>query len=222
MRWAWVIGLVAMAAAPALAQQARPSGPYTLFISPCGEPFRAPGGKPYPVLAWFDRTDANHDGAIDRAEFRADAQRFFAVLDADHNGTVSGLEVSRYEHEIAPEILSGLRLSALGRPRVILAQYDPNYSDIPTVSADATRLPGDQPPPVDPASTEGAAMFNLLAEPEPVASSDGNFDGRITAAEFQAAADRRFKRLDRNGDGKLTLHELPQTVQQRVAAQTRR
>jgi hypothetical protein len=221
MRWAWTVALAVMTAAPALAQTARPSGPYNLFISPCGEPFRAPAAKPYPVVAWFERTDANHDGAIDLAEFRADAKRFFAVLDADHNGVISGLEVRRYEHEIAPEILTGARLSALSRPRVILAQFDPDYDDIPTVSGDATRLSGDQPPPVDPASTEGAASFNLLAEPEPVASSDGDFDGRITAAEFQAAADRRFKRLDRNGDGKLTLHELPQTVQQRLAQKRR-
>ncbi|HEX3700947.1 MAG TPA: hypothetical protein VHV27_09770, partial [Phenylobacterium sp.] len=69
----------------------------------------------------------------------------------------------------------------------------------------------------DATSMEGAAAFNLLGEPEPVTSSDQNFDGRITLAEFLTAADRRFRRLDRKGDGKLTLDELPHTVQQRVA-----
>ncbi|MDB5434904.1 MAG: hypothetical protein JWR47_1161, partial [Phenylobacterium sp.] len=46
--------------------------------------------------------------------------------------------------------------------------------------------------------------------------------GRITKAEFLAAADRRFKRLDKNGDGKLTLDELPMTASQAEAAERAR
>jgi hypothetical protein len=226
MRRARAVGVVlaAAVAGPAMAQTAGAiKGPYNLFISPCGEPFRAAAAKPYPVVAWFAGADANHDGALDRAEFRADAKRFFGVLDADHNGVVSGIEVQRYEHELVPEILVGIQESAMAAPRLILAQFnDPNYDNIPTVEGDATRVPDGQPPPVDPADMQGAAPFNLLAEPEPVASSDGDFDGRITPAEFTSAADRRFDRLDRNHDGKLTLVELPQTVQQQMAARDRK
>ena len=29
-----------------------------VFISPAGEPFRAPAGAPYPVAAWFVRANA--------------------------------------------------------------------------------------------------------------------------------------------------------------------
>lgn len=65
---------------------------------------------------------------------------------------------------------------------------------------------------------EGAAPFNFLGEPEPVSSSDGDFDRRITAAEFLAASDRRFRKLDKDEDGKLTLATLPLTLQQRMAA----
>jgi hypothetical protein len=60
----------------------------------------------------------------------------------------------------------------------------------------------------------GAAAFTFLREPEPVSASDGNFDHRITAEEFAAAADRRFKLLDRDGDGRLTLATLPPTAAQ--------
>ena len=60
----------------------------------------------------------------------------------------------------------------------------------------------------------GAAAYGLLAEPEPVRAADTNLDGRVTKAEFLAAADRRFKRLDKRGDGKLTLDELPMTAWQ--------
>lgn len=225
MRRVWAVVVLAAVgiAMPAAAQTKWPSGSYNLFISPCGEPFRADAAKPYPVVTWFAQADTNHDGAIDRAEFRADAKRFFGVLDADRNGVISDIEVQRYEHQIAPEILDGLRVSEITRPGVVLAQFvDPNYDHIPTVRGDdASRVPEGQPPPVDPADMQGAAPFNLLAEPEPVTSSDADFDGRITLAEFLAAADRRFDELDRNHDGKLTLSELPQTVQQKLAQERR-
>ena len=69
----------------------------------------------------------------------------------------------------------------------------------------------------------GAAAYALLNDAEPVKSADTNLDGRITRAEFLAAADRRFKRLDRNGDGKVTMAELPRPPAQQVAeAQGRR
>lgn len=63
-----------------------------------------------------------------------------------------------------------------------------------------------------------AAAYGLLAEAEPVRAADTNLDGKVSKAEFLAAADRRFKRLDKRGDGKLTLDELPQTAAQLVLA----
>jgi Ca2+-binding EF-hand superfamily protein len=61
---------------------------------------------------------------------------------------------------------------------------------------------------------EGAAAYTLLREAEPLMAADTDLDGRITKEEFLAAADRRFARLDKRGDGKLTLDELPRTVAQ--------
>ena len=53
-----------------------------VFISPAGEPFRAPPDQPYPVADWFNRADADHDAALSRAEFKADSLAFFDRLDA--------------------------------------------------------------------------------------------------------------------------------------------
>jgi hypothetical protein len=58
---------------------------------------------------------------------------------------------------------------------------------------------------------EGAGLFGLLNEPEPVAAADVNFDARITLNEFLAAADRRFAALDKKHLGYLTLDALPKT-----------
>lgn len=68
----------------------------------------------------------------------------------------------------------------------------------------------------------GAAYYGLLGEAEPICSADANLDGRVTKEEFLAAADRRFKLLDKRHDGKLTLDELPATPAQQALAKNGR
>lgn len=179
--------------------EGRPMGPQ-LFISPAGEPFRAPPGAPYPVVAWFSGADADHDGALSRDEFIADAMRFFAVLDTDHDGIIDGFEVSNYEQRIAPEIIGGAAPDAI---------------------RDGPRGPGpngggEQRPrrPQGSDVLQGAALYGLIAEPEPVMAADGDFDRRVTKAEAVKATKTRFALLDANKDGKLTLEELPKTPSQ--------
>jgi hypothetical protein len=224
--WALAAVLALSAAATAAAQSGpAPSPPAAkapivyLFVSPCGEPFRATAAEGYPVRVWFKKADANGDGVVDRTEFENDAKAFFAVLDADKDGYVEGYEVSRYEHQILPEILYGSQGARLEQPHLWLAQYSGNgLDDVPVTESDGSRV---NPPSqrVNPASMEGAAAYGLLGEPEPVRASDGNFDGRVSLKEFVAAADRRFNVLDKRHDGKLALDELPMTVQQQMAEQ---
>jgi len=68
----------------------------------------------------------------------------------------------------------------------------------------------------------GAAPYELLAAPEPVAAADAGLTGRITLAEFLAAADRRFDLLDTKHLGYLTLDALPKTPVQLGAERARR
>lgn len=175
-----------------------------LFISPAGEPFRAPPGQPYPVAAWFAGADANHDGVVSRDEFVADALRFFAVVDADHNGMIDGFEVSAYETRIAPEIIGGAAPSMRRGPM--------------------GQGPGGDGPPGRGRSggmganvLQGAALYSLIAEPEPVMGADADFDRRISKDEAAKAARTRFALLDRDKDGVLKLEDLPKTPAQRMA-----
>jgi hypothetical protein len=185
----------------------------SLFISPAGEPFRAEPGAPYPVAVWFAGADADHDGALTRDEFTADALRFFDKLDGDHNGVIDGFEVSTYETQVAPEILQGFQGGGEGPG--MRGQGGPRGQG---GHGGGRRGGGGHPGggkrggggPMG-GMLQGATPYSLLAEPEPVSASDGDFDRRITRAEATKAAKARFALLDKDGDRKLSLAELPQT-----------
>ena len=192
-----------------------------LFVSPCGRPYRAGQGEPYPVVAWFAEADTDHDGVLDRAEFRADAAAFFAILDRNHDGVIDPQEVAYYEQNIVPEILRGRPSpQASAEARIILAQFggmggggSGGGGGRSGGRHSSTQSPSAPPHPPETEMT-GAAPYNLLAEPEPVTAADANLDGLITRAEFLAAADRHFDALDVNGAGKIALEDLPKTAAQ--------
>lgn len=64
---------------------------------------------------------------------------------------------------------------------------------------------------------QGASLYGLIAEPEPVMGADADFNRRITKDEANKAAKIRFALLDRDKDGVLKLEELPRTPVQRMA-----
>jgi len=162
-----------------------------LFISPAGEPFRAAAEAPYPVAVWFSAGDTNHDGALSRDEFVADAGRFFTVLDTDKDGVIDGFEVSAYERNIAPEILQGANMPAGGgRGR----RGGPPGRGGPVGGA-----------------LQGAAPYALLAEPQPVMGADADFNRRISREEAVKAARSRFALLDADKNALLRMEELPAT-----------
>ena len=163
---------------------AAPAG--QLFISPMGEPFRSAGGDAYPVGEWFSRTDADKDGALSSDEFVNDARAFFAVLDANKDGLIDGFEDGDYETRIAPELAAG-GLAAGAR-------------------SDRRRR--------DKLEPAGAARFGLLPEPQPLRAADADINFKVTAAEWDQAASRRFAKLDKNADGRLVRDELPETYEQ--------
>lgn len=156
-----------------------------IFLSPGGEPFRSPDG----LAEWFTAADTDHDGALTLTEFRADAMRFFKVLDADKNGQVDGAENSVYETKIAPEItqmfVGGGPGGEGGRRK-------------PFISKAKKR--------VEP--RQGAARFSLLNEAQPVRGADFDLNQKVSSEEWAKAAGRRFGLLDSAGGGKLTIESL--------------
>jgi len=212
-----------------------PQRPENLFISPCGQPFRAPPGAPYPVVDWFKQADKNADGQLDRAEFNADAEAFFKTLDVNRDGFLSPYEVASYERKIVPEI-GGVRVDAAldGVPRLWLAQFG-GQGGMGGMGGQGGRgamgggSPSGQQPPsqsfkpdVD-ESHQGAAPFSFFDEPEPVTAADLHFRGIISKADFLVLSNAHFDTLDRADKGYLTLETLPYTpVQKRLMGKPRR
>lgn len=162
-----------------------------LFVSPMGEPFLGTDAAP-PDLAWFDAADANKDGRLSLAEMRADAARYYKLLDADGSGEIDPAEIERYEIAIAREIAlrdRGIRTGTAG------LEANP-FAGMPVGSADYF-------------GKDGAALFNYFGLPEPVASADANFNRGVSGSEFLRAAEQRFQLLDTNRDGAIARAELP-------------
>ncbi|MGH6781751.1 MAG: hypothetical protein ACREB5_06575 [Sphingomonadaceae bacterium] len=188
--------LLAMCAAvPAVAKPklppCPPKGPQ-LFIAPMGEPFRTGPDEPYPVSAWFAKSDTDRDGRLTLKEFVADAERFFAVLDGDKDGEIIPDEVIRYERDIAPEIRLYER-KPMDRKALKKLKDAPAYG-VPI----------------------GAGRWSLTNIPQPVIAADEDFNRGITLAEFRSAAQQRFVSLAK-GAGALTLATLPMTPMQAAA-----
>ena len=211
--WMFVLVLLSAFAGRAPAQDAE-GRRGSLFISPCGRPYRAAPGEPYPVAVWFKEADRDHDGFLEKSEMRADAAAFFAILDTNRDGVIDIDEVNAYERVLVPEILRG-RPEATTDARLFLAQMGGGGGGGGHGGHHhgAAKSPSQTP---DPAQSEmvGAAPYGLLAEPEPVTAADTEFNGRITLAEFLAAADRRFDILDVRQTGKIAFDDLPKTAVQ--------
>lgn len=131
--------------------------------------------------------DADGDGRVSRAEFLADAARRFDMMDADKDGQLTG-----DERRAARERLRAERPRAPGRPGFAPGQTPPGGPLLTTVPA-----PGETPAGAAPTPPRGGrgGMFARL---------DGNGDGKLTRAEFEAP----FDRLDANRDGFVDQTEI--------------
>ncbi len=165
--------------------------PQQLFLSPSGQPFRAARNQAYPTPQWFAQADADRDGRLTRAEFRADAEAWFKVIDADGDGLVGMPEATRWEDDLVPELARNPGGAGGGR------RGPPGRNELQTYS-------------------QGAAPYSLINEPHPIRGADTDLSFSVSLAEWRAAADRRFAVLDADGDGAVALTDLRLTLAQRT------
>ncbi len=196
-----LITLPALTATAALAQDdgmQRVGQAQQIFFSPSGQPFRATSTDPYPSALWFAQADKDKDGKISHDEFVADAVQFFNQLDVNHDGYINSPENTRYENQVAPEILSVD--GRIAQPKFRAPEPDSSSGADQDPNGGKYRK-----------TIIGAAQYGLIDEPQPIRAADANFDFRVSRDEWAATSSQRFTILDRNGDGYITLDELPKT-----------
>jgi len=177
------------------------------FISPMGEPFRAHSPTDDTLADWFYKADRNRDGVLTVDEFEADAERFFKVLDTNHDGQIDPDELANYEYEIAPDIqVMSKTQRAPGQP--------PSVAREKSADEERSRDRRHRRDQEDAAllgigdALQGGARYGLLNMPEPVAAADADFNRAISLDEFRQAAIARFQLLDAARQDKLTLAQL--------------
>lgn len=82
-----------------------------------GEPFRPKSRDDNTLADWFNQADRDHDGFLTLTEMQQDAERFFAVLDTNHDGEIDPDEISHYENVVAPEVQLGTSLGGVSNER---------------------------------------------------------------------------------------------------------
>lgn len=195
--------LAALAPAPPITVTGHAWAP---FISPMGEPFRAHSESDDTLADWFYGADRNRDGVLTAAEMQADAERFFATLDSDHDGEIGPDEIAQYEYEIAPDVQVMSRTKHLPGQAAPAARPVDAESDRPR---DRRRRRDDEYASLGlGGALQGGARYSLLNLPEPVAAADTDFNRAITLEEFRQAAVARFELLDTSHSGRLTLAQL--------------
>lgn len=151
------------------------------LYSPNGEPLSGgPLGEPKcedAMQRWFAKVDADHDGTIDASEFLADARRQFAAMDLDRSGVLTPSVLSRYR---APYLAEQAR-------------------EVPPEESEAQReqrLEREREPAVG------------KDRADPVMIADVNLRNRVTLDDFLGLARRTFAGLDLKKDGRLTSEEV--------------
>ena len=134
------------------------------------------------------RPTATMTGNLTLDEMQADAERFFALLDTNHDGEIDPDEITHYENVIAPEISSesALRDDLHMEAMPARARRAARRSRRPSPKRRATgggagfcRGGDDQ--------HQGAGRYGLLDLPEPVVSADTDFNRGVSRAGIPAS-----------------------------------
>jgi len=177
--------------------------PWARFISPMGEPFGSRSPDDDPFARWFREADRNQDGMLTADEMRADADRFFAVLDSDRDGRVGSVERMAYEATIAPEVQINSDWKRTRQEAAEARSRENRKREDRRSRRSENRIDGYQ---LD--GLQGAARYGLLNLPEPVSGADADFNRIVTLDEFRRAAAYRFQLLVCARSGRLTIESL--------------
>lgn len=165
-------------------------------VSPCGEILGVPTSSEVQyktvMLLWFHRVDANHDGVLTLDEVMAESDRCFALMDSDHDGTITPLELQQY--------------------RLRQPFHAPSEAPSQRLGDNLRVTNPDMVPPLgegEPTTWLGGPDASQIRQGlDPVMAADADADFRVTREELRAQTARKFARWDARHDGRVTAQEF--------------
>ncbi|WP_374390163.1 hypothetical protein [Sandaracinobacter sp.] len=166
------------------------------------------------MAVWFAGADSDRDGRLTRAEFLADANRYFTQLDSNGNGQLDAAEVDAYEAGVLAPLSQRRGASGPPPPGAAGAAGATGAGGPPPTGSRIARRPGGREAGLPP----GAGLYGLINSPHPVKAADRDMNSRVDKAEWARTLSDRFAMLDGAKLGYLQLETLPKTpAQQRLA-----
>jgi len=166
----------------AAAAAAQPAPPLARTVPHPGRAFISPMGEP------FHGSSSGQDGLL----------AWFAAADANHDGRMT-IDEMKQDGE---RFFRTLDVNHDG-------EIDPDEIDrYENVIAPEVRVATGYAGGASNDEASGGGRLGLLTVPEPVAAADTSFNRGVSLVEFDVAAASRFRLLDTNRDGSLTVPEL--------------
>ncbi|NTJ41226.1 hypothetical protein G6L28_01250 [Agrobacterium larrymoorei] len=164
------------------------------FAAPRGGPDRhGPPMRPEMAFVYLLKTaDTNKDGKVTKEEFTTRQDALFTEIDADKDGSITPKEMRDYRKTK----MEAWR-EANPRPEKENAKAEGDKAGKHEGKRHETRAEGK-------GWGKGKGRMNGMFA---MADTDGN--GQISKAEFTAAGDKMFTRLDKNNDGTINIDDMP-------------
>lgn len=169
------------------------------------------------LRARFTAIDANKDGFVSRDELPVPAgmpivrsggpDMLFDEMDKDRNGQISRAEFDGF-HSAANNMTV---IDGGGQRRVTIIRRPAPGQEAAGMMPGGSGMPG-----MPGMAPRGALGLNMLFD-----RVDANSDGKLSAAEAEAAALARFDRVDDNHDGTISLEERRAHAPRRMAMRWR-
>lgn len=163
------------------------------------------------AASFFERLDTNKDGQVARAEAEAAGQQFFDRFDANKDNEVTAQEADDGARVMREEEL-------VSRFKVLDKNGDGRLTleeaKVPAMFFE--RLDTNKDQLVTREEFQAVAKLNPGGADLGFKRVDSNGDGKVTRAEATEAVLRRFASADPNGDGLITRAELDAHIEQKT------